>query len=143
MQTVWEDLRYSLRLFRKSPGFALIAGLALALASMGIYGVMSYYVTRRTHEFGVRMAHGATRGDVLRLVVREGMALAMSGLALGVIAALGLMRLLACLLYGVRPADPPTLVAVSLLLGGIALFACYIPAWRATRVDAMVALRYE
>jgi len=121
----------------------IFASIAIVLAAVGIYGVMSYAVSRRTHELGVRMALGASRHEVLRLVVREGMVLAAAGMAVGLAGALGLTRFMARLLYGVRPADPTTLVAVAALLGGIALLACYIPAWRATRVDPMVALRYE
>jgi predicted permease len=121
----------------------IFASTALVLAAVGIYGVMSYAVSRRTHELGVRLALGASRSEILRLVVGEGMVLAAIGTAVGLTAALGLTRLMASLLYGVRPADPATLAAVSLLLAGIALLASYIPAWRATRVDPMVALRYE
>jgi len=121
----------------------IFAASALVLASVGIYGVMSYSVTRRTHELGVRMALGATRGDVLRLVVREGMALAVIGMVAGVVTAVGLTRLLASMLYGVRPADPSTLVAVALSLGIVAFLASYVPARRATQVDPMMALRCE
>jgi len=121
----------------------IFASIAVVLAGVGIYGVMSYAVSRRTHELGVRIALGASRREILRLVVREGMVLAASGAATGLAAAFGLTRFLASLLYGVRPADPATLGAASLLLGAIALLACYIPAWRATRVDPLVALRYE
>jgi predicted permease len=121
----------------------IFASTALVLAAIGIYGVMSYAVTRRTHELGVRMALGATRGDVLRLVVREGMVLAVIGMAAGLAAALVLTRLMSSLLYGVRPADPLTLLSVSLALGGVAFLASFIPARRATQVDPMGALRCE
>ena len=121
----------------------IFAATALVLAAVGIYGVISYAVTRRTHELGVRMALGATRSDALRLVVRGGMAYAVVGLVVGLVAALGLTRFLASLLYGVRPADPPTLIFVSLTLGVVALFASYLPGRRATQIDPMIALRYE
>jgi predicted permease len=121
----------------------IFASIAVVLAAVGIYGVMSYAVSRRTHELGVRMALGASRREILRLVVREGMAMAAIGTVVGLAAALGLTRFLASLLYGVRPADPATLAVVLLLFGGIAFLACYVPAWRATRVDPLVALRYE
>jgi putative ABC transport system permease protein len=121
----------------------IFASIALVLAAVGIYGVMSYAVSRRTHELGVRLALGASRSEILRLVVAEGMVLAAIGTAVGLAAALRLTRLMASLLYAVRPADPATLAAASLLLAGIALLACYIPAWRATKIDPLVALRYE
>ena len=121
----------------------LFAASALLLAAVGIYGVMSYAVTRRTHELGIRAALGSSRREIVWLVLRQGMKVAAIGMAAGLAAAIALTRFMAGLLYGVRPADPVTLAAVTLLLGGIALFACYIPARRATAVDPVVALRCE
>jgi len=121
----------------------IFGATALLLAAVGIYGVMSYAVTRRTRELGIRATLGASRQEIVGLVMREGLRMAAIGMAVGLVAAMALTRFMAALLYGVRPADPATLAAVTMLLGAIALLACYIPARRATRVDPVVALRCD
>ncbi len=129
--------RFNMRLL------TIFAALALLLAGVGIYGVMNYAVTRRTHELGVRMALGAQTGDVLRLVIRQGMALTLTGIAIGLGAAFLLTRSLKGMLFGVSPADPLTFALIATLLAALALLACYIPARKATKVDPLLALRRE
>jgi putative ABC transport system permease protein len=122
---------------------AVFATVAVVLSGVGIYGVMSFAVTQRTHEVGVRMALGARGGEVLRLIVRQGMTLTAIALAIGVVASFGTTRLLASQLFGVTPSDPVTFVTVPALLALVATVACYVPARRASRLDPLVALRRE
>jgi ABC-type antimicrobial peptide transport system permease subunit len=118
-------------------------GLALVLAGIGLYGVAAYHVTLRTREIGIRMAIGARPEDVSRMVLRQGLWLTLSGVAIGLAASVGLARAMARLLYGISPTDPVTYAAVSLLWLAVAMAACYFPARRAAHVDPTVALRYE
>ena len=122
---------------------SIFASVALVLTMVGLYGVMSYSVAQRTNEIGIRLALGAQARDVLSLIIKQGLRLVLLGLAIGLVGAFALMRVISGLLFGVTSKDPLTFVAVALLLGLIALLACYLPARRATRVDPLEALRYE
>jgi putative ABC transport system permease protein len=149
-QPVWKirTVEYLMTVNVASQRFVLslmlsFAALALLLTALGIYGVISYSVNLRTHEIGIRMALGARESDVLRLVLRQGLVLALIGIGVGLCGAFIVTRFLTTLLFGVSALDPLTFAAVALVLLLVTLFACYIPARRATKVDPMVALRYE
>src|SRR4029453_5244367 len=122
---------------------AMFGGIALALSAAGIYGVTSYTATQRTHEIGIRIAVGARDADVVKMMMKHGMKPALIGLAIGLGAALGLTRLMKSLLFGVTATDPLTFVTLATFLMIVALIACYLPARRATKVDPMIALRFE
>jgi hypothetical protein len=165
MERLWQDVHYGLRMLRKSPGFTTVVVLTLALgigANTAIfslvdaallrllpvekpeqYGVMAGSVAQRTHEIGIRMALGAERLGVLRLVLGRGLVIALVGVVAGIVASVAATQCMAALLFAVKPVDAPTILFASLASIGVATFACYIPARRATRVDPMVALKYE
>ena len=121
----------------------IFSAIALVLASIGIYGVLAYAVAQRTHELGVRAALGASQSTLLRVVLVRGLVLALIGLVIGLGGALALTKYISTILYNIPPRDPVTLTAVAAVLAGVALLACYIPSRRATKVDPLVALRYE
>jgi ABC-type antimicrobial peptide transport system permease subunit len=171
MQSFWQDLRYAARTLRNSPGFAIsqvqtmtqalqgmngffffpfgaqLTGtmglLGLILAVVGVYSVVSYAAAQRTHEIGIRMALGAEPRDILKMVLRQSIAIVALGLAIGLAAAFAGTRAIANLIVGIKPTDLVTFASVIVLLSAIALVACWIPAHRATRVSPLTALRYE
>jgi ABC-type antimicrobial peptide transport system permease subunit len=122
---------------------ASFAIVALILAGVGLYGLISFMTAQRTYEISIRMAFGANQGDVLKLIIGQGMALTLAGVVIGLLASLALTRLMQKLLFGISPTDPMTFVVIALVLCAVPLLACYIPARRATKVDPMVALHYE
>jgi ABC-type antimicrobial peptide transport system permease subunit len=135
-QSYWQQALYGKM-------FGAFAAIAVVLAAVGVYGVISYAVSQRTQEIGVRVALGAQRSDVFRLIVGHGMQLGGIGIAIGLVGALGVTRFLRTMLFGVSPFDPASFVGVSALLAAIAILASYIPARRAARVDPVEALRYD
>jgi putative ABC transport system permease protein len=144
LQVGEQNLAWAFWAPRLAAGLATAFGLlALVLASTGLYSVMSYAVSRRTREIGIRMAIGAQVGDMLKLVISEGMILVIIGTSIGLAGALALSGLLSSLLFGISATNLPTFLAVAVILLGVSLLACYIPARRATKVDPMIALRYE
>jgi ABC-type antimicrobial peptide transport system permease subunit len=136
-----DQLLFQERLMSRLSSF--FGALALVLACIGLYGLLSYEVARRTREIGIRMALGAQQRNLLRLVVGQGILLALIGAVIGIAAALGVTRFMASMLFGMKATDPATFIAVAIMLIVVALAACYIPARRAMKVDPMVALRYE
>jgi ABC-type antimicrobial peptide transport system permease subunit len=144
VQTIHEIMDQGLWAPRMAAALLTLFGvLALVLAAIGVYGVLSYSVNQQRHEIGIRRALGAQAGDVLRLVAGQGLRLAVAGLALGLLLAFGFTRVLASLLFGVSVTDPWTFLSVTAVLLLVAVVACYVPARRATSVDPLVALRYE
>ncbi|HEV2444941.1 MAG TPA: FtsX-like permease family protein, partial [Candidatus Sulfopaludibacter sp.] len=144
LQTMDEVMSVSMRSRRWTMGLlTAFAGLALLLALVGIYGVMAWAVSQRTREIGVRMALGATSGHMLRMVIRSGLTLCGTGVAIGTAGALALRRVVAAFVFGVSAADPTIYAGVALLMAAVALAACYLPARRASRIDPALALRWE
>src|SRR6185295_8029616 len=144
VQTLASQVSLSLYPARLTAGLLGVFGLlALALAGVGIYGVVAYSVSNRTNEFGIRMALGADPGDLLSLVLKEGLVIVSIGLGLGLVLAFIVGSVVSSFLYGLSPADPLTFAAISLLLVGVALGACFVPARRASKLDPMIALRHE